>query len=53
MNETKPRKGCFVVSIKTPDKEDKIIIELLDLQRPFSLLKALDVEAVIAAALGK
>lgn len=44
VNEEKPRKGAFVVTVsgvKDP------IVELLDLKRPFAPLKALDMDEVV------
>jgi hypothetical protein len=44
INETKPRKGCFVIRI---EGNESPVVELLNLNRPFSQLKALDLEEVI------
>ena len=41
INEEKPRKGAFVVSVG-----DTKVVELLDMKRPFPALKALDMEKV-------
>lgn len=46
INESKPRKGAFVVSLG-----DKTVIELLDMPRPFTKLRNTDVEEVVKAAL--
>ena len=43
MNEEKPRKGCFEVSV-----DGKPVVSLLDMPRPFAKLKALDMEEVAA-----
>ena len=48
INSEKPRKGSFVVTVG-----GKKVIELLEMPRPFSKLKAMDVEAVTAAAIKK
>ena len=50
-NPEKPRKGCFEVRV---DGEDEPLLSLLDMERPFPALKALDMEDVgktIVAAL--
>ena len=44
LNEDKPRKGAFVVKILKPS--DTVVLELLNLQRPFPKLKALDMDEV-------
>lgn len=41
VNPEKPRKGCFEVR----DESGKVFISLLDMPRPFTKLKALDLEA--------
>ena len=41
INNEKPRKGAFVITVK-----GKKIIELLDMPRPFTKLKALDMDEV-------
>ena len=46
LNEEKPRKGAFVVTIAEP--VPAIVLELLNLQRPFPKLKALDIDEVFA-----
>jgi hypothetical protein len=46
INESKPRKGAFVVSLGS-----KTVIELLNMPRPFTKLRNTDVEEVIKAAL--
>ncbi len=43
INETKPRKGSFVVTRGNGEK----IVELLNLQPPFYKLRGLDIEQVI------
>jgi len=43
INAEKPRKGCFEVSVN-----GKAVLTLLDMPRPFTKLKALDMEAVAA-----
>ena len=43
INGEKPRKGAFVIKVN-----DKTVLELLDLKRPFPKLKALDMDAVAA-----
>lgn len=42
--ETSKRKGAFVVYL---DKVDEPIVELLDLTRPFTKLRQLDIEEVV------
>jgi translation initiation factor 1 (eIF-1/SUI1) len=44
INEDKPRKGAFVVTVSGVKEP---IVELLDLKRPFGPLKALDMEEVV------
>ena len=44
INETKPRKGSFVITI---EGESTPVIELLNLNRPFTKLKELNIEEVI------
>ena len=46
INAEKPRKGSFVIS-----HEGKVLLELLDMPRPFTKLKALDMDDVIADVL--
>lgn len=41
INPEKPRKGCFEVR----DESGTVFISLLDMPRPFTKLKALDMEA--------
>ena len=41
VNEDKPRKGCFEVRAKGTK-----VVSLLDMPRPFTKLKALDIEQV-------
>lgn len=41
INEEKPRKGCFEVRVN-----GEAAISLLDMPRPFTKLKALDMEEV-------
>jgi len=48
INAEKPRKGAFVVTVG-----GKKVIELLDMPRPFTKLKSMDVEAVVSAAIKK
>jgi len=43
INEEKPRKGCFEVSVN-----GDVALSLLDMPRPFTKLKALDMEEVAA-----
>ena len=43
VNEEKPRKGCFEISVN-----GKTVLSLLDMPRPFTKLKALDMEDVAA-----
>ena len=43
VNEEKPRKGCFEVTVN-----DEVTLSLLDTPRPFAKLKALDMDAVAA-----
>ena len=43
INEEKPRKGCFEVTVN-----GKIALSLLDMPRPFTKLKALEMEDVAA-----
>ncbi len=44
VNEEKPRKGSFVITI---EGESTPIIELLNLTRPFTKLKELDIDEII------
>ena len=44
INEDKPRKGAFVISM---EGKDKPILEMLGLIRPFPSLKALDIDEVV------
>jgi translation initiation factor 1 (eIF-1/SUI1) len=44
INDEKPRKGAFVVTVSGVKEP---IVELLDLKRPFGPLKALDMEEVL------
>lgn len=44
INEEKPRRGSFVISL---EGKDKPILELLGLVRPFPTLKALDMDEVV------
>ena len=44
INEEKPRKGAFVISM---EGKDKPILEMLGLIRPFPTLKALDMDEVV------
>lgn len=44
INENKPRKGCFVIQI---EGQTSPIIELLNMSRPFTKLKELDMDDVI------
>lgn len=44
VNETKPRKGAFVVSMEGTEAP---IVELLGLVRPFPKLRALDMDKVV------
>jgi hypothetical protein len=39
VNATKPRKGAFVVKV-----DDKSLVELLDMPRPFKKLRELDLD---------
>lgn len=51
VNEEKPRKGCFEVTVN-----GKVELSLLDMPRPFTKLKALDMEQVgadVVKACGK
>ena len=41
VNEEKPRKGCFEVSVN-----GDVVLSLLDMPRPFTKLKALDMDEV-------
>lgn len=43
INKEKPRKGAFVVTVVGADKP---VVQLLDMPRPFSKLKALTIEDV-------
>ena len=44
INEEKPRKGCFEISVEGKGT----VLSLLDMPRPFTKLKALDMEDVAA-----
>ena len=46
INKEKPRKGAFVVSAKVGALKPVILLELLDMPRPFTKLKALDFDVV-------
>jgi len=46
INPEKPRKGCFEIRVK-----DQKVISLLDMPRPFTKLKALDMEDTAAKVL--
>ena len=54
INETKPRKGSFVISVRGSGGKGGggalpvSVLSLLDLPRPFARLKALDMEEVAA-----
>ena len=48
INAHRPRKGAFVVRLEGLGVP---VIELLDMPRPFAALKAIDVAAVVQAAL--
>lgn len=43
INAEKPRKGCFEIVAN-----GVTVVSLLDMPRPFTKLKALDVEALVA-----
>jgi hypothetical protein len=45
MNPTKPRKGAFVI---TEEGNETPFVELLNLARPFTKLRELDVDEVVA-----
>jgi len=45
VNPEKPRKGCFEVRAEGGEKP---IVSLIDMPRPFTKLKALDMEALAA-----
>lgn len=48
INENKPRKGSFVVTVFSPqDDTGTKIIELLDMPRPFKKLKELNLEKLV------
>jgi hypothetical protein len=44
INAEKPRKGSFVITV---NGNEKPIVELLDLPRPFTKLRNLDLEATV------
>jgi hypothetical protein len=46
VNAEKPRKGSFVVTI---EGRDEPVVELLSMPRPFTKLKALDMDELIAS----
>jgi hypothetical protein len=48
VNPEKPRKGAFVVTVG-----GKKVIELLNMPRPFTKLREIDVDEVVSAALKK
>jgi hypothetical protein len=48
INAEKPRKGSFVVTLFRGDSNDgEKVIELLDMARPFTKLKALDLDKIV------
>lgn len=49
INPEKPRKGCFEVR----DAAGTKYVSLLDMPRPFTKLKALDVEGLAASIISK
>lgn len=48
INATKPRKGAFVVTV---EGQDSPVVNLLDMPRPFTKLRGLDLDEVIATLL--
>jgi hypothetical protein len=46
INATKPRKGSFVITRGEGEEAEKVV-ELLDLPRPFTKLRNLDMEEVV------
>ncbi|KAJ1630008.1 hypothetical protein T492DRAFT_593304, partial [Pavlovales sp. CCMP2436] len=50
VNSDKPRKGCFEVTLRGEDgtQQGEPIISLLDMARPFTKLKALDMDEIAA-----
>ena len=46
INKVKPRKGAFVVSAKVGTIKPVTLLELIDMPRPFTKLKAVDFDVV-------
>ena len=58
INKERPRKGCFVVAVVEVDsnsnsKPPAVVIELLDMPRPFKKLRELDLDAVLQTVIAK
>ena len=50
INEERPRKGSFVVTLNDGGKSS-VIMNLLDMSRPFKKLRETDLEAAVEAGL--
>ena len=50
INPEKPRRGTFEVRLRSAASEPAIIISTLDRSRPFTNVKALDMDAVASEA---
>jgi len=55
INKEKPRKGCFVVNVSMVEGVSKTsaVIELLDMPRPFTKLRELDLDAFLQTVIAK
>lgn len=51
LNPEKPRRGCF--EIREEDENGEKFISLLDMKRPFTAMKALDMDKVVSDILEK
>ena len=52
VNEERPRKGAFVITLKKSEKT-KVILELTGMPRPFTKLRNTDVEEVVESAISE
>ena len=46
INAQRPRRGSFVLTAAREGKEEKVFLELLDMPRPFTKLKAVDFSGI-------
>ncbi len=56
INAEKPRKGAFVITLSCPAAgkaaaRESVIVNLLDMPRPFKKLREADVEALVRAGI--